>query len=140
MYPRLATNKNISPKETRVNQKPNKTEIEEIEDPTEDLIDKEIEEALTQEEEIIDTESITVNPNQKECIVSIGVFGVKENATKLIEQLFNESYDVYKESFDRNGKSFTKVGIQFGYETEEELNSTLARIKKDYPKAVLVKK
>jgi len=140
VYPRLATNKNISPKEARVNQKPNKTDIEETEDPTEDLIDKETEEALAQEEEIIDTESITVNPNQKECIVSIGVFGVKENATKLIEQLFNESYDVYKESFDRNGKSFTKVGIQFAYETEEELNSTLARIKKDYPKAVLVKK
>lgn len=139
IYPRLLTKNQSDSIENRVNQKPIKTDQEETEDPREDIVDMQLENELSQEEEQINTESITVTPDQKECIVSIGVFGLKENATKLIEKLFEKGYDAYTEKFEKNGKTYTKVGIQFGYETEQELNRTLSKIKKDYPNAVLIK-
>ena len=123
----------------RINQKPIKSETEEIEDPREDIIDRQIEESLAEEADQIDTESITVAPDQKECIVSIGVFSVKENATKLIQKVFTQGYDAYKEEFSRNGKSYTKVGVQFAYETDQELKNKLNKIKRDYPNAVIIK-
>lgn len=142
VYPKLATKSDTASIGNRVNKKPIRTETEEveIEDPREDIVDKQLEEELEQEEERIDTESITVDPNQKRCVVSIGVFSIKENATKLIEKIFNQGYDAYPELIDRNGKTYTKVGIQFAYRTEEELNETLKKIKRIYPNAVVVEK
>ncbi len=139
IYPRLTSNSADINVESRINQKPIKSETEEIEDPREDIIDRQIEESLAEEADQIDTESITVAPDQKECIVSIGVFSVKENATKLIQKVFTQGYDAYKEEFSRNGKSYTKVGVQFAYETDQELKNKLNKIKRDYPNAVIIK-
>ncbi len=139
IYPRLSNKTDAASIESRINQKPIKSETEETEDPREDIVDRQIEETLAEEEEQIDTESITVDPNQKECIVSIGVFSVKENAAKLIQKIFTQGYDAYKEDFKRNGKSYTKVGVQFAYETDQELKDKLNKIKRDYPNAVIIK-
>jgi len=140
VYPKLSKN-NSATADTRVNQRPSKIEdIEETEDPREDIIDRQMEEEEEQEAEMIDTESVTVNPNQKECVVSIGVYSVRENATKMIKTVYDKGFDAYRENLVRNGKEFTKVGVQFGYETDEEFNSKLKSIKRYFPEAVVLKK
>ncbi len=144
VYPMLTPDKTALA-ESRINQRPTRVDNEidnASEDPREDLIDLQMEEeaiAAAQQEEMIDTESITVNPNQKECIVSIGVYGVKENAAALIKQVYDKGYDAYRENYSRNGKNLTKVGIQFGYETEEEFDRKIRNIKRDFPTAVVIK-
>jgi len=91
-------------------------------------------------EEYIDTESITVNPNQRECIVSIGVFGQKANATNMIQQVYDKGYDAYRDNYIKNGRELTKVGVQFAYETQEEYQRKVNKIKQDFPNAVVIKK
>jgi len=139
-YPKLTNKNNAAVIDGRVNQRPTKLDddTEEIEDPREDIVDRQMEEE--QEAEMIDTESITVNPNQKECVVSIGVYSIRENATKMIKTVYDKGFDAYRENFNRNGKEFTKVGVQFGYETNEEFNSKLKNIKRYFPEAVVLKK
>ena len=137
------TNKNQAIADTRINQRPTKVDEEllETEDPKEDIIDRQMEEEEEkQAAEMIDTESVTVNPNQKECVVSIGVYSVKDNATKMIKTVYDKGFDAYRENFVRNGKEYTKVGVQFGYETEEELDAKLKSIKRYFPEAVVLKK
>lgn len=130
----------IAEQTERVNQRPTRVADEENEDPREDIVDRQIEEALEQEEEAIDTESITVNPNQKECIVSIGVYSMRDNAMKIIKKVYDKGYDAYRDNYERNGKEYTKVGIQFGYETVEEFDAQMRKIKRDFPDAVVIKK
>ena len=79
IYPKLKGTATVV--DNRVNQKPSKIDEDAIEDPKEDMIDMQMEQEAEQEVDNIDTESITVSPNQRECIVSIGVFGEKANAT-----------------------------------------------------------
>ena len=104
------------------------------------MIDMQMEQEAEAEEDIIDTESITVNPNQRECIVSIGVFGEKTNATKMIQQLYDKGYDAYRDNYIKNGKDLTKVGVQFAYETQEQYQRKVDQIKQDFPNAVVIKK
>jgi len=140
VYPKL-TNKNQPIVDSRVNQRPTRLDddTEETEDPREDIVDRQMEEEQ-EAENIIDTERITVNPNQKECVVSIGVYSVRENATKMANTVYLKGFDAYKEIVTRNGKEFTKVGAQFGYETTEEFNFKLKAIKQEFPEAVVIKK
>ncbi len=137
IYPKM---KGTAVVDNRINQKPSKIDQDASEDPKEDLIDMQMEQEAEEEEDNIDTESITVNPNQRECIVSIGVFGQKANATKMIQNVYDKGYDAYRDSYVKNGKDLTKVGVQFAYETQEEFNRKLDNIKRDFPNAVVIKK
>ena len=139
VYPKIKGSDTVA--DNRINQKPSKIDQDAPEDPKEDMIDMQMEqEAEDAEEDMIDTESITVNPNQKECIVSIGVFGQKANATNMIQQVYDKGYDAYRDNYVKNGKELTKVGIQFAYETQEEYQRKVNKIKRDFPNAVVIKK
>jgi len=139
VYPKLKGTDAVV--DNRVNQKPSKIEQDDAtEDPNEDLIDMEMEQEAEEAEEYIDTESITVNPNQRECIVSIGVFGQKANATNMIQQVYDKGYDAYRDNYIKNGRELTKVGVQFAYETQEEYQRKVNKIKQDFPNAVVIKK
>ena len=70
----------------------------------------------TEDLEDLNTESITLAPNQKECIVIIGGFRSKENVQKLIERLYDKGFDAYQ---DKKG-DITRVGAQFVYESESQ--------------------
>ena len=137
IYPKM---KGTAVVDNRINQKPSKMDQDAPEDPEEDLIDMQMEQEAEAEAENIDTESITVSPNQRECIVSIGVFGNKANATKMIQEVYDKGYDAYRDNYMKNGKDLTKVGVQFAYETQEEYNRKLDNIKQDFPNAVVIKK
>jgi len=138
VYPKIKGTDTVV--DNRINQSPTKIDPDAPEDPKEDMIDMQMEQEAEAEEDIIDTESITVNPNQRECIVSIGVFGEKANATKMIQDLYDKGYDAYKDSYIKNGKDLTKVGVQFAYETQEEYQRKVDKIKQDFPNAVVIKK
>lgn len=87
--------------------------------------------------EIEDTEGISRLPGQKECIVIIGVYRKKENLQQLIEKIYNAGYDVYKDN--KNGLNW--IGIQFSYESKEELDETYKEITESIaPKAWIYKK
>lgn len=137
IYPKM---KGTAVVDNRINQKPTRIDQDASEDPKEDLIDMQMEQEAQEAADNIDTESITVNPNQRECIVSIGVFGNKANATKMIQTVYDKGYDAYRDSYVKNGKDLTKVGVQFAYETQEEFKRKLDNIKKDFPNAVVIKK
>lgn len=87
--------------------------------------------------EIEDTEGISLLPGQNECIVIVGVYRNKENLQQLIEKIYNAGYDVYKEN--KNGLHW--IGIQFAYESKEELGATYKEITQNIaPKAWIYKK
>ncbi len=133
--------------ETRINQKPTNETIAAVTEPVderesnekdEDAADFEADQSASEDE--IDTESITVSPYQKECKVAIGVYGVKTNAQKMIEKIYEEGFDAYRENVLRNGRELTKVGIQFAFETEEEFNTKMQGVKRKFPNGIIVKK
>jgi len=105
----------------------NNDETEEEESIASNAIEEDSESA-----EELDTESITLAPNQKECIVIIGGFRSKENVQKLIERLYDKGYDAYQ---DKKG-DITRVGAQFIYETESQKRDKIKFIRDRFePKA-----
>lgn len=125
----------------RVNQSPTQVVDSDADDnysENEDAVDFQ-DETEQPESDVVDTESITVPPNQKECVVSVGVFGVKENAQRQIQKIYEAGFDAYNESITRRGKTLTKVGINFGYETRDEFDRMILEIKDIFPEAVVLK-
>ncbi|MEL6924166.1 MAG: hypothetical protein AAFO94_08970, partial [Bacteroidota bacterium] len=113
--------------ENRLNTKPTKdgSEIDDqfgTEITTSETADEEFESNSETGDEIdyvpavSDTESSTLAPDQKECVVIIGGFRSKDNVRKLIERLYNKGFDAYQDQ--KNG--ITRVGAQFFYETEAQ--------------------
>lgn len=115
---------------------------EEEYDEQEDIDDFEADAATAsvEHEGIPDTDGITVNPNQRLCVVSVGVFGSKANAQKRIEEVYAYGFDALPEKYMKNGKELTKVAIQFGFETEAEFKKQIKEIKKRFKKAVVMRK
>lgn len=118
---------------SRVNTKPGK---EDFVEPAEDLTDLTEErtqldgppEENRQPAEELDTEQPTPAPNQKEVVVIIGAFGDEANAQKVIQEIYQAGYDAFS---DKSGAT-TRVGVQFAYETEQELDNKLAAIRKAF--------
>lgn len=138
---------NESPIETGVSQETaldvdSPTTAEEI-TPDEDAEDFATDEsaALSDDsEEIIDTESSTLSPNQRIAVVSVGIFGNKSNAQRRIEQVYDYGYDALPKKYIKKGKELTQIGIQFAFETEEEFEETMAHIRKRFEGAKVIEK
>ncbi len=99
------------------------------------------EEVLSPEEEeavpVVDTEEATIAPDQKVAIIAIGKFGNKENVKKLVTRIFDEGFDPYQENLGK----LTRVGIQFTYENESEVDEILKQVRKIFePDAEILQK
>ena len=129
---------NQSPTEVLSNEELTKKDLKAEQD--EDAADYEEDLATDETADPLDTESITVNPNQRIAIVSVGVFGNKQNAQRRIRQVYEYGYDVLPEKYVRKGQELTKVGIQFAFETEDEFEETFKNIKERFDNAVVIKK
>jgi len=96
--------------------------------------------AAADEADIVDTESSTLNPNQRVAVISVGIFGNKANAQKRIQQVYEYGYDALPNKYMKKGKELTQIGIQFAFETQEEYETTLKHIRKRFKKAKVIRK
>lgn len=76
----------------------------------------------------IDTESMTLGPNQKEGVIIIGTYNYKSSVQKMVNEIYELGYDVYKAK--KGNSRATRVGVQFVYEDDEELDAVLKRVKR----------
>jgi cell division septation protein DedD len=88
------------------------------------------------EEEMIDTESPTLVPEQDYFVIIIGSFGNVENVERLVTRIYQAGYEPYTE---KNGK-LTKVGIQKTYTSRSEIQTTLKDIRRNFSKDAKVYK
>ena len=90
------------------------------------------------EEGAADTlEAPTLAPQQKQCIVVIGLFREKSNIDRLVQRIYAEGFEPYLE---KNG-AITRVGVQFPYTTEEDIAGPLRKVQSNLePKAFVWKK
>ncbi|MEM8909249.1 MAG: hypothetical protein AAGD05_15490, partial [Bacteroidota bacterium] len=75
----------------------------------------------------IDTESLTIGPNQKEGVIIIGTYNFKSSVQKMVNEIYELGYDVYQKK--KPGSKSTRVGIQFVYEDRQELNQVLSKVR-----------
>lgn len=82
-------------------------------------------------------EAPTLAPQQKQCIVVIGLFREKSNIDRLVQRIYGEGFEPYLE---KNG-AITRVGVQFPYTSEEDIAGLLRKVQsKLEPKAFVWKK
>lgn len=120
--------------ETRLNKKPSIEQLSIVES-FKNKITKESEEELSEPEPVEsipfdtkDTESATLSPNSKECIIIVGAFGKKAGVEKRIGEIVDLGYSVYQ---DKKGK-LTRVGIQFAYQDEDEIKDKLDAMRDNF--------
>jgi len=140
----------------KVNEKPSETPATEetalaVDAPTDDDDDYEANEdvadfaadeamATTEDDDVVDTESSTLSPNQQIAVVSVGIFGSKANAQKRIEQVYEYGYDALPNKYMKKGKELTQIGIQFAFETESEFEETMRHIKRKFKDAKVIRR
>ncbi len=76
----------------------------------------------------IDTESLSLGPDQKEGVIIIGTYNYKASVEKMVKEIYMLGFDVYKKK--KTNSRATRVGVQFVYETEEDLEKTLKIVRK----------
>ncbi|MFT5167510.1 MAG: hypothetical protein ACI8P3_002748 [Saprospiraceae bacterium] len=124
----LAEAQKIPVVENRINQKPGE-QLSIIEGLKNQFLKPEPKEVIIPEDEIaeptsidqIGTESATLSPTSKECVIIIGAFGKKTGVEKRVGEIINLGYSVYQ---DKKG-SLTRVGIQFAYQNKDEIREKL---------------
>lgn len=88
-------------------------------------------------DEDLDTESATPAPDQKFCIIAIGVFGNQNNVKKLVQEIYEEGFEPYTE---KRG-NLTKVGVQMAYDDDSELKAALRTVQEKFSEdAKIIKK
>lgn len=88
-------------------------------------------------DEDLDTEAPTPAPNQKYCVIAIGVFGSKKNIEKLVQKIYEEGFEPYTE---QKG-NLTKVGVQMAYDDDAELKAALNTVRRKFGQdAKIIKK
>lgn len=81
---------------------------------------------VPEEEEVsIETESITYAPATQECVIIIGAFSKKSGVRATVEEIYELGYDAYQ---DKKGR-LTRVGIQFAYDNEKDIDRALRQIR-----------
>jgi nucleoid DNA-binding protein/cell division septation protein DedD len=75
-------------------------------------------------------------PNTKTCIIALGIFKEKSNVDQLAKKLINAGYEPYIEKLS----SSTRVGVQFPYTEQQEINNTLNKIRSQFVKDAFILK
>ncbi len=76
----------------------------------------------------LDTEAVTVAPDQKVGVIIVGAFGSKRNVEKRIKQIYELGYDAYQDQFD----GLTRVGAQFTFEQDEQVREVLRLMRRRF--------
>lgn len=84
--------------------------------------------------EKVDTEGATHAPYQKEAVIIVHAFGNLDNVQKMIETLSELGYSPYTDK----PRSLTRVGIQFIYSSENDIQKRLKRLQKTVSKSAYV--
>lgn len=79
-------------------------------------------------EEQLDTESPTIAPEQDVALIRIGLFGNRENVTKLVQKIYDEGFEPYT----REKGKLIEVGVQFTYDDQEEVRANLSTIRRKF--------
>jgi len=121
--------------ESRINKKPSAEQLSIVESFANKItkpepVEEEPELFIEEEEpiDIRDTESATLSPKLKECVIIIGAFGKKAGVEKRVGQIIDLGYSVYQ---DKKGK-LTRVGIQFAYQDEKEIKDKLDAMRDNF--------
>lgn len=86
------------------------------------------------EEESSPSEASTLPPNSKVCVIAIGVFREKENVDRLSRRIIEAGYEPFLEDIG----SRTRVGIQFAYEAEADIQENLRQIREQFEPSAFV--
>jgi nucleoid DNA-binding protein len=73
-------------------------------------------------------------PNQKMGIIMIGLFGDENNVSKLVKKLYDAGFEPYLEE---QGK-YTRVGVQFAYETQADIDEKLRIVQEKFEEDAIV--
>lgn len=77
-----------------------------------------------------------IAPNTKTCVIALGIFKEKANVDQLSKRLINAGYEPYIEKLS----SSTRVGIQFPYTEQQEINNALRDIRSKFVQDAFVLK
>lgn len=89
-----------------------------------------------EDDDISAVEAPTSAPEQKYCVIVIGIFKDKNNIEKLVEKIYNAGYEPFTERRD----NLTRVGVQFTYETPSEIDRTLKKVRNSFHEDAIVYK
>ncbi len=95
--------------------------------------------ATTSEDEEANSvvEEPRVLPGQKSCIIVIGLFGDQNNVSKLVKRIYDSGFEPFLE--ERG--TLTRVGIQFAYDSQDQIDRNLKIIQDKFEEdAVVIKK
>lgn len=70
------------------------------------------------------------------CVIAIGIFREKANVDKLVQELMEAGYEPYIEKL----RSTTRIGIQFKYESSQEIDDKLQDIRQQFVREAFVLK
>jgi nucleoid DNA-binding protein/cell division septation protein DedD len=73
-------------------------------------------------------------PNQKMGIIMIGLFGNENNISKLVKKLYDAGFEPYLEE---RGK-YTRVGVQFAYENQSDIDEKLRIVQEEFEEDAIV--
>ncbi len=76
----------------------------------------------------VDTEAATINPNAKECVIIVGQFRSKDGARRRVSDIYDFGYAAYQD----HANGLSRVGIQFAYETEADIQEMMRKVKKRF--------
>ncbi len=95
------------------------------------------EEPSIDEEVNSQTDASTVAPANQSCVIAIGIFREKVNVDRLAKRIIEAGFEPYLEQL----KTTTRVGVQFSYSNDDEINRNLERVKNLFaPDAFVLKK
>lgn len=81
-----------------------------------------------------DTDAPSLPPGTRKCIIIIGAFSTDAGVKRSVKKLYDLGFDVYT---DRN-RGLTRVGAQFLYEEDSEVDKALRFLRKEFERAAFV--
>ncbi|GAB5554023.1 MAG: hypothetical protein Sapg2KO_36140 [Saprospiraceae bacterium] len=81
-------------------------------------------------------EAAVIAPDTKICVIALGIFKEKANVDQLSKRLINAGYEPYIEKLS----SSTRVGIQFPYTAQQEINIALSDVRSKFVQDAFVLK
>ncbi len=93
---------------------------------------------INSEENIpFDSENATVKPQQKYCIIRVGLFSDQDNVKRLVEKLYEKGF----EPLTQPSGNLTMVGVQMSYESQSDIDKAVQTIQKEFKtKPAVIKK